>query len=149
MIQSQNSLSKSLAEGFNVHNNTRLRRASFPLKPAQDIVWCPFPLRHTRNQHGLSAITTDLVSKVNAYKVYNNTIYSLVHYYLLLNLNNSSYAKVRKHDPILCFFFHSTYLFTIQAAILKYMMIPCPYLSRITRKPAFFICGNKEHSAAQ
>ena len=52
--------------------NTRLRRASFPLKPAPDIVWCPFPLRHTRNQHGLSAITTHLVSIVNAYKVYNN-----------------------------------------------------------------------------
>ena len=52
--------------------NTRLRRASFPLKPSQDIVWCPFPLRHTRNQHGLSAITTQLVSIVNAYKVYNN-----------------------------------------------------------------------------
>ena len=52
--------------------NTRLRKASFPLKPAPDIVWCPFPLRHTRNQHGLSAITTHLVSIVNAYKVYNN-----------------------------------------------------------------------------
>ena len=47
--------------------NTRLRRASIPLKPAPDIVWCPFPLRHTRNQHSLSAITTRSVSIVNAY----------------------------------------------------------------------------------
>ena len=49
--------------------NTRLRRASFPLKPAPDIVWCPFPLGNTRNQHGLSAITTHLVSIANTYKV--------------------------------------------------------------------------------
>ena len=51
----------------------RLRRASFQLKPDPDIVWCPFPLRHTRNQHELSAITTHLVSirLVNAYMVYN------------------------------------------------------------------------------
>ena len=52
--------------------NTRLRSTSFPLKPTPDIVWCPFPLRNTRNQHGLSAITTHLVSIANAYKVYNN-----------------------------------------------------------------------------
>ena len=50
--------------------NTQLWRASSPLKPAPDIVWCPFPLQHIRNQHGLSAITTHLVSIVNAYKVY-------------------------------------------------------------------------------
>ena len=42
--------------------NTRLRRASFR----------PFPLRNTKNQHGLSAITTHLVSIANANKVYNN-----------------------------------------------------------------------------
>ena len=42
------------------------------LKPAPDIFRCLFLLRHTRNQHGLSAITTHLVSIVNAYNVYNN-----------------------------------------------------------------------------
>ena len=43
------------------------------MKPAPEIVWCPFPLRNTRNQHELSAIKTHIVSIVNAYKVYNNT----------------------------------------------------------------------------
>ena len=52
--------------------NTRLQRASFPLKPAPDIVLCLFPLRNTKNQHGLSAITTHLVSIANTNKVYNN-----------------------------------------------------------------------------
>ena len=56
--------------------NTRLRRASFQLKPAPDIGWCPFLLRHTRNKHGLSAITTHLVSILNAYKVYNNDCFA-------------------------------------------------------------------------
>ena len=49
-IQSQNNLSKSLAEGTSI--NTRLRRASMPLKPAPDIVWCPSRLhRCSRYNH--------------------------------------------------------------------------------------------------
>ena len=70
--------------------NTRPRRASFPLKPAADIVWCPFPLRHTRNQHGLSAITTRLVSIVNACKVYYNFSYSHCGFWHLMCYCSSS-----------------------------------------------------------
>ena len=81
--------------------NTRLRRASFPLKPAPDIVWCPFPLRYTRNQHGLSAITTHLVSIVNAYKVYNNRKYSISVGYLIfgsqMNIEKYGLQFPRQH----------------------------------------------------
>ena len=65
-IQSQNNLSKFLAERALTSINTRLRRASIPLKPALDTVWCPFRLhrcsrynhRTTFRNHSLRASTS-------------------------------------------------------------------------------------------